>query len=107
VFTFSAPRIFLYKEPTDMRKSFEGLSAAIEHSFGVALTSGAIFVFINKVRDRMKVLYWDTDGLAIWYKRLEVGSFPRNENTSLNRREFLMLLEGIKPKKLQKRYSAF
>ncbi len=103
------PRIFLCRHATDMRKGFEGLSAAVEQFFSCEITSGAFFVFLNKQRDRMKVLYWDTDGLAIWYKRLEKGKFTRQESEklSLNRREFFMLLEGITPKVLQKRYSIF
>lgn len=100
-------RIFLCKEPTDMRKGFEGLSSFVEQTFAGALTSGAYFVFLNKRRDRMKVLYWDADGLAIWYKRLEKGSFSRShpEKEVMTRREFFMMLEGIIPKRLQRRHS--
>lgn len=99
-------RIFLYHAPTDLRKGFEGLSAAVEVAFQGELTSGAYFVFLNRPRDRMKVLYWDLDGFAIWYKRLEKGTFSKRymEKGKLERREFLMLLEGITPKHLQKRY---
>jgi transposase len=54
----------------------------------------------------MKVLYWDQDGLALWYKRLEKGCFNRKDNTeNITRKEFLMLLEGITPKKIQSRFS--
>jgi transposase len=55
----------------------------------------------------MKVLYWDGDGLVIWYKRLEKGRFSKKktDNPIMNRREFLMLLEGITPKRLQARYN--
>ena len=88
----------------DMRKGFEGLSQAIEENFSKKLTSGIFFVFLNKKRDRMKLLYWDIDGLVLWYKRLEKGSFLKSSKPELTRREFLMLLEGITPKKLQKRY---
>jgi transposase len=98
--------IFFYQAPTDLRKGFEGLSAVIEIAFQGELTSGAYFVFVNKPRDRMKVLYWDLDGLAIWYKRLEKGTFSKRhmEGGRIERREFLMLLEGITPKRLEKRY---
>jgi transposase len=99
-------RLFLYQEPTDMRKGFEGLSAIVDTAFNGELTSGAYFVFLNRQRNLMKVLYWDSDGLAIWQKRLEKGHFAksRHQNVTLERREFLMLLEGITPRRLQKRY---
>ena len=100
-------RIFLYTDPVNMHKSFEGLSALAIQKFDVDLVSGAYFVFMNRTRNRLKVLYWDSDGLAIWYKRLEKGSFARRqlENHQMDRRNFLMLLEGITPKKLHRRYS--
>lgn len=99
-------RLFLYKEPTDMRKGFEGLSAIVNVSFEGELTTGAYFIFLNRQRNLMKVLYWDSDGLAIWQKRLEQGHFAKRpqDNTLLERREFFMLLEGITPRRLQKRY---
>ena len=102
-----SPHIFLYNNPMDMRNGFEGLSFVIEKSFSEKLTSGAFFVFLNKKRDRMKILYWDNDGLAIWYKRLEKGRFQKSQKIQLNRKEFLMLLEGITPKKIDKRYNIF
>mgnify|MGYP000541194226 CR=1 FL=1 len=97
-------RIFLYQNPTDMRKSFEGLSAAVQDTFPDLLMSGSYFVFLNKRRDHMKVLYWDAEGFVIWYKRLEKGSFSKKDSRILDRKQFLMLLEGIIPKRLQKRY---
>lgn len=99
-------RIFVCQTPVDMRKGFEGLSALVERIFSESLTSGAYFVFVNKPRDRMKVLYWDSDGLAIWYKRLEKGSFgkKKTEEVLVDRREFFMLLEGITPMKVNPRY---
>ena len=52
----------------------------------------------------MKILYFDGDGLAIWAKRLEKGRYPKNQKIELDRREFLMILEGIVPKRLKKRF---
>lgn len=95
-------RIFLCKDPINMRKSFEGLSAAVEQLFPGELLTGALFIFLNRQRNHMKVLFWDQDGFAIWYKRLERGSFGHDEqNSILDRREFVMLLEGIEPKKMR------
>ena len=105
---FGNARIFLYNDPINMRNSFEGLSKVLEKVFSEKLTEGSFFVFLNKKQDRMKILYWDIDGLAIWYKRLEKGKFLKRTSTSeINRREFFMLLEGITPQKLQRRYSLF
>jgi transposase len=100
-------RIFLCRDAIDMRKGFEGLSGLVESLFSGQLTSGAYFVFLNWNRNRMKVMYWDVDGLVIWYKRLEKGSFPKRENGEviIDRKEFFMLLEGIIPKRIQKRFT--
>jgi len=102
-------RIFLFQNPVDMRKGLEGLSVLVESYFSEPLTSGAYFVFINRVKDRIKVLYWDSDGFAIWWKRLEKGSFRLLglDKDLIDRREFFMLLEGIIPKKLQKRFKTY
>ena len=100
-------RFFLFQKPVSMRKSFEGLSHLVEEHFPGEIFSGAFFIFLNRRKDQMKVLYWDVDGLAIWSKRLEKGVFSgqeRKEN-SMTRKEFLMLLEGILPKRLQPRFS--
>lgn len=99
-------RILMYKGTIDMRKSFEGLGVITEENFPQQLLTGALFVFLNKRRDKMKVLYWDKDGLAIWYKRLEKGSFSSDhtKEEEMSRTEFFMLLEGITPKRIQKRW---
>ena len=100
----SVARIFCCQQPVDMRKGFEGLSAVVEQNFDERVVSGSYFVFINRRGNLMKVLYWDGDGLVIWYKRLEKGGFARDRGRALSRREFLMLLEGIEPKRLRKQY---
>jgi transposase len=71
----STTRIFVHALPTDMRKSFDGLYALVVHSFGKDIFQGDYFVFVNRTRDRCKVLFWDRDGLVVWAKRLEQGSF--------------------------------
>ena len=71
----STVRIFLCTRPTDMRKGFDGLSGLVQGCFGQDLLSGHLFLFVNRRGDRIKILYFDRDGLAIWYKRLEAGTF--------------------------------
>jgi transposase len=69
-------RVFLHTPPTDLRKGFDALAGLVTTAFAQDPTSGHLFLFLNRRRDRIKILYWDRgDGLAIWYKRLEVGSF--------------------------------
>ena len=68
-------RVFLATAPTDMRKGFDGLFALVENVIREDPYSGHLFVFRNRKRDRLKVLWWDRDGLAIFYKRLESGSY--------------------------------
>jgi transposase len=70
-----AVRIFVCTAPTDMRKSFDGLAALAQTVVGEDPLSGHLFLFRNRQRDRVKLLWWDRDGLAIWYKRLESGVF--------------------------------
>lgn len=98
--------IFLCKDPVSMHKSFEGLGMIVEQLFPGELLSGSLFVFLNRERSCMKALFWDRDGFAIFYKRLERGSFATNtKNNILDRREFLMLLEGIIPQKMRPKFS--
>ena len=69
-------RVFVHIPPTDLSKGFDALSGLVTTAFGQDPTSGHLFLFFNRRRDRLKILYWDRgDGLAIWYKRLEIGSF--------------------------------
>jgi transposase len=104
----AATRIYLYRAPCDMRKSFDGLCGLIRSELGADPLSGSLFVFLNRHRNMVKLLYWDRDGMAIWYKRLERGTFTPpafgSAGNQIDRRELSMLLEGVVPKKLGKRY---
>ena len=68
-------RIFVCTIPTDMRKSFDGLAAVVRQHLGADPLSGHLFVFRSRRGDRLKMLYWDEDGLVVWAKRLEKGTF--------------------------------
>lgn len=99
-------RIFLYGQPVHMGKSFEGLSVLVEQAFPEKILSGALFIFSNRRKDQIKILYWDKDGFAIWRKRLEKGTFSWEwgKEKEINRTKLLMILEGVIPKRLKKRY---
>ena len=96
----SAVRIFLCTRPTDLRKSFDGLTGLVQECFGQDPLTGHLFLFLNRRRDRIKILYFDRDGLAIWYKRLEAGSYqiPQaggQDSVELQPAQLAMLLSGI------------
>jgi transposase len=73
----AAVRVFLCTQPTDMRKSFDGLQGLVHQYLGQDPLSGHLFLFLNRRRDRLKLLWWDRDGLVIFYKRLEAGTFQQ------------------------------
>lgn len=96
----SSVRIFLAREPTDMRKGFDGLAALVRRQGGEVF-SGHLFAFISKRRDRLKILFWDNGGFVLYYKRLEKSRFqlPQcGEDTQcvqLDSAQLAMLLDGI------------
>jgi transposase len=91
-----------------MRRSFDGLSALTARALGQDPMSGALFVFINRRATQMKVLYWDRTGYCVWAKRLERGRFvsdwTRVTNREMDWTGLKLLLEGIEPKVMRKRY---
>jgi len=101
-------RIFISTEPTDMRKGFNGLSSIVEHAWSDNPLSGDLFVFANRRQTLLKMIYWDGDGYAIWYKRLESGNFRIPPPTvdgriELTAAKLAMILEGIDIKNTRKR----
>ena len=104
--SLGAQRIFLYQEAADMRKSFNGLGILVEKSFPNQILSGAYFVFTNRRKTLVKILYWDADGFAVWSKRLEQGMFKVKKDSSgeITKRQLTLLLEGIEPKRMNLRY---
>jgi transposase len=104
----SSLKIYLYRGITDMRKSFNGLSGLVEQNFPGELLTGALFIFSNRKRNMIKILYWDSDGLALWYKRLEKGRFKlpgSGDKYELQRRELMAILEGVTPLRYDRRFS--
>ena len=105
-------RIFLCTRHADLRKSFDGLAQLVREFLGADPLSGHLFVFRNKRGDRLKLLYWDRDGYAIWYKRLEIGSFcfpapcGDGDGFEIHATDLAMILDGIDlaSVKRQKRY---
>lgn len=93
-------RIFVYTAATDMRKGFCGLSGLVKEHFEVDLFSGHLFVFFNRKRDYVKILAWDSDGLSIWSKRLERGTFEKLSRSldgdfEIDSAELVMMLRGV------------
>lgn len=94
-------RFYLYTQPTDMRKSFNGLFGIVQDALQSDPLSGDVYVFINKRRDRIKLLFWEEGGFWIFYKRLEKGTFQRpvsdatSSSIHLSYDELMMLVQGI------------
>jgi transposase len=102
MFTVSSRlKVFLYLPATDMRKSFDGLAAIVEHALSQNIFEGHLFVFRNRRGDRVKLLYWDGDGLAMWCKRLEKGTFrfpasgEQSSSLTISAADLTMLLDGV------------
>ena len=98
-------KVYLCTAPADMRRGFDGLSGMAQSQMEQDPLSGHLFVFRNRNRDKLKILYWDQDGLAIWYKRLEQGTFqfptdlkPKDETqvgVEISAGDLSLLLGGI------------
>lgn len=104
-------RIFLSREPADMRKGFDTLAQLVREYLGGDPLSGHLFVFRSRRGDRLKALYWDSDGLCLWYKRLEAGTFAFPSDGTLvgvhgleiRAADFAMILDGVELSSVQRR----
>jgi len=98
-------RFFLFSKPTDMRKSFDGLSGLIINGMKRNPLSGDVYIFVNKKRNLMKLLHFTFGGFVLYYKRLEEGTFGIDfyNKTEISYAELIMIIAGIEVQKIQKR----
>lgn len=93
--------IYLFVPPADLRKSYDGLAGLAQEHLKKNVLDGGLFVFFNRRRDRVKILYWDVDGYALWAKRLEIGVFqmPKVDasarEAALSAIDLSLILRGI------------
>jgi transposase len=105
----NAYRYYFYIHRADMRKNFDGLSGIVQNQFTHSPLSGDVFIFINKRCNQVKLLHWQGDGYAIYYKRLEKGTYelpPLTTESSLVKlkaQDLLLIIEGISLLSVQKR----
>lgn len=102
----SLPVVYLHREPVDFRKAVDGLAAIVEQSMGLDPFSSALYVFINRRRDRLKLLFWEHNGFCLYYKRLEEHKFhwPRyleGDVLTISGQELNWLLDGYDLKYLK------
>ena len=92
-------RVWVAIQPVDMRKGFDGLAEVVRAFLGHDPLSGSLFVFRNRSSQRIKILWWDRDGLALYYKRLERGTFPFPDgdgpSVAIDSGQLLRLLSGL------------
>jgi len=109
----SSFRYYLYRGVTDMRKSFNGLSGIVQNELRRNLTSGEVFIFINRRRDKVKLLRWETGGFILYYKRLESGTFElpifdKNAvSCQMSWMNLMLMVEGISIEKSKQRRRYF
>lgn len=113
MFSLGTARYYLYREPADMRKSFDGLCGLVSGRLGQNPMSGDVFIFLNKQRNRVKLLRWEPGGFVLFFKRLERGTFelPKLQNPVLSQvldyGELAMIITGISMKNASRRRRFF
>jgi transposase len=108
----SSMQFYVYNGFVDMRKSFDGLCGLVYQHMNLDACSGGVFVFVNKRKDKLKLLRWEVDGFVLYYKRLEVGSFEfaflgqQQGGQAISYGELAMVLQGLRADKIvqKKRY---
>jgi transposase len=102
-------RLFVATSPTDLRKSFDGLSALVQSELGMSPLRGDMFIFLNQRATQVRILFWDRDGYCVLSKRLEQGTFRRvrgadgEASVEIEAAELAMLLQGIDAQGVRKR----
>lgn len=103
----SQTQYYLHAEATDLRKGFDGLCGMVERVFGQSPLSDTVFIFLNRQRNRIKLLHWQGDGFAIFYKRLERGTYElpaaASGSVALTAQQLRHILEGISLASVRKR----
>jgi transposase len=102
-------RLYLATQPVDLRRSYDGLSALVDGTFGKRAMSGDLFIFMNRRANQVRILFWERDGYVIMMKRLEQGTFRRTKTSDgedlveIDAGELAMLLEGIDAPTIKRR----
>jgi transposase len=97
---FEFEKLFIHREPVDMRKNINGLSVIVSEEMKLDLKTKSLFIFCNKPRNRMKILYFDRSGFALWLKKLEDSRFPwpkqfEEDVILIEHKNLELMLEGI------------
>jgi transposase len=97
----SGSKIYFCSQPVDFRRGFDGLCGVVESVFEMNVLDGHLFLFVNRRRDRIKALWWETGGLVLWYKRLEKGTFEMpcvsegQSHVTIDATQLAMLIGGV------------
>ena len=106
-FPESKTKVWLYRTPTDTRKSYNALATLVKHKLNKSSLNGDLFIFVNRRLTLMKILYFDRNGYCIWYKKLEQGTFQlplhEGEKILLDYTQLRLILEGIDLRSIQQR----
>lgn len=103
----SSQRYFIYSGLTDMRKGFDSLCGLVRNEFKMDPLSGDVFIFLSRTKNKIKLLQWQQDGFAIYYKRLERGTFELAKTSSsvamISSQQLMLIMEGIQLSSVRKR----